>query len=51
MAAIDLATGKGVWKRELGPAAITDGGVEAGTVWYVQAGKRKLLDAATGADK
>ena len=51
MAAIDLATGKGVWKRELGPAPITDGGVEPGKVWYVQAGKRKLLDAATGADK
>jgi outer membrane protein assembly factor BamB len=51
VAAIDLATGKGVWKRELGAGAITDGGVDAGAVWYVQDGKRKLLDAATGADK
>jgi len=51
IAAIDLATGKGVWKRELGPGAITDGGVDGGAVWLVQNGKRKLLDAATGADK
>jgi hypothetical protein len=51
VAAIDLATGKGVWKRELGPAPITDGGVDASAVWYVQDGKRKLLDPATGSDK
>jgi outer membrane protein assembly factor BamB len=51
LTAIDLATGKGVWKRELGPAPITDGGVDQAALWYVQDGKRKLLDAATGADK
>ena len=51
VAAVDLATGKGVWKRDLGPAAITDGGVDANAVWYVQDGKRKLLDPATGAVK
>jgi outer membrane protein assembly factor BamB len=51
IAAIDLATGHGVWKRELGPAAITDGGVDAAGVWLVQGGKRRVLDAATGSDK
>ena len=51
IAAIDLATGKGQWKRELGPQTITDGGVDAGGVWLVQGGKRRLLDAITGADK
>ena len=51
IAAIDLATGKGQWKRELGPQTITDGGVDAGGVWLVQGGKRRLLDAVTGADK
>ena len=49
--AVDLATGHGLWKRDLGPAAITDGGVEGPAVWLVQDGKRRLLDAATGADK
>jgi outer membrane protein assembly factor BamB len=49
--AVDLATGKGVWKRDLGPAEITDGGVDAGSVWLVQDGKRRLLDPATGAVK
>jgi len=51
IAAIDLATGKGQWKRELGGQTITDGGVDATGVWLVQGGKRRLLDAATGADK
>lgn len=51
MASVDLATGKGVWKRDLGAAEITDGGVDGPSVWLVQDGKRRLLDAATGADK
>jgi outer membrane protein assembly factor BamB len=51
IAAIDLATGKGVWKRDLGPQPITDGGVDGSNVWLVQGGKRHLLDAATGFDK
>ena len=51
IAAIDLATGKGQWKRELGPETITDGGVDATGVWLVQGGKRRLLDAATGSDR
>jgi outer membrane protein assembly factor BamB len=51
IAAIDLSTGKGVWKRELGAAPITDGGVDASGVWLVQGGKRRVLDPLTGADK
>ena len=42
--------GKGVWKRELGAAKITDGGVDASGVWLVQDGKRRVLDPATGRD-
>jgi outer membrane protein assembly factor BamB len=51
IAAIDLASGHGVWKRDLGPAEITDGGVDGSGVWLVQGGKRRILDAATGVDK
>jgi outer membrane protein assembly factor BamB len=51
IAAIDLATGKGQWKRELGAAKITDGGVDATGVWLVQDGKRRLFDPATGSDR
>lgn len=51
VAAIDLASGKGVWKRDLGPQPITDGGVDGSGVWLVQGGKRRLFDAATGFDK
>jgi len=51
MAAVDLDTGKGVWKRDLGAQPITDGGVDGSGVWVVQGGKRRLLDAATGFDK
>ena len=50
IASVDLATGKGVWKRELGAGEITDGGVDGPSVWLVQDGKRRVLDAATGAD-
>jgi outer membrane protein assembly factor BamB len=49
--AVDLSTGKGLWKRDLGAGEITDGGVDSGSVWLVQDGKRRLLDSVTGADK
>ena len=42
---------QGQWKLELGAQPITDGGVDATGVWLVQDGKRRLLDAATGADR
>jgi hypothetical protein len=46
--AIDLSTGEGVWKADLGKAPITAGGVQAGTVWLEQAGKRRVFDARSG---
>lgn len=49
--AVDLATGKGLWKRDLGAPAITDGGVDGSGVWLVQGGKRRLFDPASGFDK
>jgi hypothetical protein len=49
--AVDLTTGKGVWKRDLGPAEITDGGVENGSIWLVQGGTRRVLDPTNGTDK
>lgn len=49
--AIDLATGEGAWEADLGKAPITDGGVEGGRVWLVQAGQRRWFDAATGREE
>ena len=46
--AIGLDTGKGVWKVDLGPEPITDGGVDGSSVWLVQGGKRLRLETATG---
>lgn len=48
LVAVDLVEGGGVWKVELGKGAITDGGVEAGRVWLVHDGKRRVFEAATG---
>lgn len=49
--AIDLASGEGLWKAELGKAPITAGGVEDSKVWLEQAGKRRWFDAATGREE
>jgi hypothetical protein len=46
--AIDLGTGEGVWKAELGKAPITAGGVDGASVWLDQAGKRRAFDGKTG---
>jgi hypothetical protein len=46
--AIGLDTGKGVWKVDLGPEPVTDGGVDGNSLWLVQGGKRRRLDSATG---
>ena len=46
--AIDLGTGEGVWKAELGKSPITAGGVESHAVWVEQAGHRRSFDAKTG---
>lgn len=46
--AIGLDTGKGVWKVDLGPEPVTDGGVDGSRLWLSQGGKRLVFDAATG---
>jgi hypothetical protein len=48
--AVELQTGNGVWKVELGKLPIHDGGVQDGRVWIEQAGHRRSFDAATGAE-
>jgi hypothetical protein len=52
LVAIDLQSGKGVWSRELGPAAIRAGGLTGGLLWIEQDGRPapRLLRAQTGAD-
>jgi hypothetical protein len=47
---IDLKSGDALWKVELGPATVTDGGVQNGVVWIVQGGAKRSFDARTGSD-
>ena len=49
--AVDLGTGKGVWKVELGPEPVTDGATKAGRVWVTQGGRAKTFEGATGSDE
>lgn len=49
--AIDLATGEGAWKVDLGKTPITAGGVENGRVWIEQAGTRRWFDVRTGSEQ
>jgi hypothetical protein len=49
--AIDLKTGEGVWRAELGNQPITAGGVDNGRVWVEQAGKRRWFAAVTGREE
>ena len=48
--AVMLATGEGLWKVDLGPEPVTDGGIDHGVVWLRQGAKERRLDAATGRD-
>lgn len=49
--AIDLGTGQGAWKVELGKTPITSGGVEGGYVWLEQGEKQRRFEAATGREE
>jgi len=49
--AIDLGSGEGAWKAELGPTPVTAGAVEQAKIWVEQAGKRRWFDAATGREE
>lgn len=46
--AVSLGTGDGLWKVDLGPAPVTDGGVGGGVVWVQQGSTRREFDAVTG---
>ena len=46
--AVDLRTGIGLWKVDLGPDAVIDGGVDGAIVWIAQASRRRQLDTTTG---
>lgn len=48
--AIDLHTGKGVWKDDLGPEPITAGGIDEHGIWLQQGQNRRVLDPATGSE-
>lgn len=48
LTAIDLREGTPLWRNDLGPAPITDGGTGSGTVWVVQDGARRTFDSASG---
>ncbi len=46
---VDLATGEGLWRQELGAEAVAAGGCTADTVWIQQGGRTRTFDARTGA--
>jgi hypothetical protein len=46
--AVELASGKGVWKTDLGPAPVTGGGVSVGQVWIVQGDAKHVFDPMHG---
>lgn len=48
--AIDLHTGTGVWKVDLGPDPIRAAGVDDRGVWLEQGPKRRVLAPATGVE-
>lgn len=53
LVAIELASGEGLWRQELGPAPIDDAGIEerggARVVWIRQGDARRAFRAETGA--
>jgi hypothetical protein len=49
--AVDLATGQGLWKVELGPEPVTDGAVRDGAVWIRQGVRERRLVPDSGVDK
>jgi len=50
LVAVDLRSGKALWSRELGPAAVRAGGVKAELVWIEQGAAPRLFHTATGVD-
>jgi hypothetical protein len=50
LVAIDLDTGKALWKTELGRTPIDSGGVDHEVVWIEQAGVRRSFESDSGAE-
>ena len=50
LVAVDLQSGKALWKDELGRQPITDGGVQGAQLWLVQAGHKRQFNVFTGAE-
>jgi hypothetical protein len=50
LVAIDLASGKALWFRELGAAPVRTAGVDPGGVWIDQGTGRRAFSALTGTD-
>jgi hypothetical protein len=48
--AVDLQSGKALWKDELGRQPITDGGVEGAQLWLVEGGQKRRFNVFTGAE-
>lgn len=45
---VDLSSGEGVWRQELGTAPIEDAGLDGDRVWVRQAGQVRSYAASTG---
>ena len=45
---IDLASGRGLWRVELGPTPIHEAGIEAGKVWVEQGTRRRQFQVFNG---
>jgi hypothetical protein len=46
--AVDLSSGEGVWKADLGPDPVTDGGLHDARVWIRQGARERTFDPETG---
>ena len=48
LVAVDLASGEGLWKVDLGPDPVSDGGVAQGQVWIRQGVRERSFAAESG---
>lgn len=51
LVAVDLGTGEGLWKQDLGATPIDDGGVRDGAVWIRQGGVTRTFRATDGVEQ
>jgi hypothetical protein len=47
---VDLATGVGLWRVELGPTAVATAGIDGETIWVVQNGQRRGFRTRDGSE-